>query len=296
MLVALFSVSRLHDLSSNVIYDLSTTYNLGTGGQFVVKFPYPINHCPLTLNQSLTLKTLIDIATAEARMFHVRKVSKEKRHPELRNGGARILLELSRVSRIVLRGENLHRDGNLIDVAFGEKRRVADGDAVDQWRLVLAGSEAECGPPAITEPDRADEGIFVSQRLCASENLRFSDLSPILGQESFQVDFLPITTQHGLQRQDIPSKEIRNIDRRPDFFSVVVSQQAGIREGPTKEIMDHQDRSRAVSACDIGVVVPKSSDGPALLTIPSKPLQTAGIGAHCKMDHGFSSKNDLASI
>jgi hypothetical protein len=93
-------------------------------------------------------------------MFHVRKVSKEKRHPELRNGGARILLELSRVSRIVLRGENLHRDGNLIDVTFGEKRRVADGDAVDQWLLVLAGSEAECGPPAVTKPDRADEGIY----------------------------------------------------------------------------------------------------------------------------------------
>lgn len=73
---------------------------------------------------------------------------------------------------------------------------------------------------------------LVSQRLCASQNLRFSDLSPILGQEPFQVDFLPITTQHGLQRQDIPRKEIRNIDRRPDFFSVMVGQQAGIGEGP----------------------------------------------------------------
>lgn len=62
----------------------------------------------------------------------------------------------------------------------------------------------------------------------------------------------------------------------------------------TKEIMDHQNRSRAVIACYIGIVVSKSADDPALLTIPGKPFQAAGVGAHCKIDHGFG-KTDLAS-
>lgn len=42
--------------------------------------------------------------------------------------------------------------------------------------------------------------LLFSQLLCASENLRFSDVSAVLGQESFQVDFLPITIQNGLER------------------------------------------------------------------------------------------------
>lgn len=92
-------------------------------------------------------------------MFHVRKVPEEKRHPELRNYSACILLELICVNLIVLRGEDLHRDGNLIDIASREERRVANGDAVDQWWLVLACSKAERGPPAITESNRADEGV-----------------------------------------------------------------------------------------------------------------------------------------
>ncbi|KAJ0109386.1 hypothetical protein J7T55_000311 [Diaporthe amygdali] len=92
-------------------------------------------------------------------MLHVRKVSEEKRHAESWNSAACIVLELNCVRRIVFRSENLHRDGNLIDIAFREKRRVANGDTVDQWRLVLAGSKTECGPPAVTESNRADEGV-----------------------------------------------------------------------------------------------------------------------------------------
>lgn len=75
---------------------------------------------------------------------------------------------------------------------------------------------------------------LVSKLLCASEYLRFSDVSAVLGHESLQVDFLPIITQHGPQRQESPSKEVRNINSGPHFFSVMVSQQAGIREGPLR--------------------------------------------------------------
>lgn len=55
----------------------------------------------------------------------------------------------------------------------------------------------------------------------------------------------------------------------------------------TKEIMDHQYRSRAVIACYVGIGVPKSPDGPAWLTIPRKSLEAAGIGAHCEKNRGF---------
>lgn len=92
-------------------------------------------------------------------MLHIGKVSEEKRHAELGNSAAGIFLELSRVSRIVFGGENLHGDGSLIDILFREKRRVANGDTVDQWRLMLASCETKSGPTAVTESDRADEGI-----------------------------------------------------------------------------------------------------------------------------------------
>lgn len=92
-------------------------------------------------------------------MFHTRKVSEEERHAEPRNSDARILLELSCVRWIVFGSENLHRDGYLIDITFGEKRRVANRDTVDQSRLVLAGSKAKCGPPTVTESNRADENV-----------------------------------------------------------------------------------------------------------------------------------------
>lgn len=120
---------------------------------------HPINYRLLTLDQSLTLKILVHITTAEARMLHIREVSEEKRHAELGNSAAGIFLELSRVSRIVFGGENLHGDGSLIDIPFREKRRVANGDTVDQWRLMLASCEAKSGPTAVTESDRADEGV-----------------------------------------------------------------------------------------------------------------------------------------
>lgn len=55
----------------------------------------------------------------------------------------------------------------------------------------------------------------------------------------------------------------------------------------TKEIMDHQYRSRAVIACYVGGGVPKSPDGPARLTIPRKSLEAAGIGAHCEKNRVF---------
>lgn len=92
-------------------------------------------------------------------MFHLRKVPEEKRHAELWHSAARILLELSCINWIVLRSEDLHRDGHFIDVAFGEKRRVANRDTVDQWWLVLAGSKAERGPPAVTESNGADKSV-----------------------------------------------------------------------------------------------------------------------------------------
>lgn len=75
---------------------------------------------------------------------------------------------------------------------------------------------------------------LVSQLLRESENIRFPNVSSVLGHEPFHIDLLPIATQHMLQRQGVPSKEIRNINRRTDFFSVVVSQQAGIGEGPLR--------------------------------------------------------------
>lgn len=92
-------------------------------------------------------------------MFHTRKVSEEERHAELRNSDAGIFLELDRVRWIMFGSENLHRDGYFIDIAFREKRRVANRDTVDQWRLVLAGSKAKCGPPTVTESNRADESV-----------------------------------------------------------------------------------------------------------------------------------------
>lgn len=87
------------------------------------------------------------------------KVSEEERDAELRNHFAGVRLELRCVSRIVLRRKNLHRDGNLINIAFREKRWVADGNTIDQRGLVLAGSKAEYGPPAVTEPDCTNKGI-----------------------------------------------------------------------------------------------------------------------------------------
>lgn len=93
-------------------------------------------------------------------MLHAREVPEEKRHAELWDSGTSILLELIRVDWVMLGGEYLHRDSDIVDVTLGKKRRVADRDTVHQWRLVLAGSEAEGRPPAITESDCGDEGVY----------------------------------------------------------------------------------------------------------------------------------------
>lgn len=73
---------------------------------------------------------------------------------------------------------------------------------------------------------------LVVQFLSAGEYLRFSSISPVLSQKPFQVNILPVATQNWLEGQDCASKEIRNINRRPSFFGVVVSQQAYIGESP----------------------------------------------------------------
>lgn len=96
-----------------------------------MKLSYPINHSLLALDQRLTFKTLRSIAAAKAGMFHARKVSEEEWDAQLWNNAASILLELNCVGRIVFGGENLHRDGNFIDVLLRQKRWVANGDAVD---------------------------------------------------------------------------------------------------------------------------------------------------------------------
>lgn len=92
-------------------------------------------------------------------MLHARKVSEKERDAELGHRLAGIRPELGRVGSIVLRRENLHRDSNLIDVAFREKGRVADRDTIDEGWLVLARSEAKGSPPAVTEPDCTDKGV-----------------------------------------------------------------------------------------------------------------------------------------
>jgi hypothetical protein len=112
-----------------------------------------INRNPFRALQPILALLITRIPPCRKPMLHPGKIHILPRHSRPRQLLKRILLQLLRIRKVVLRRQDLHRHFNAVDLAVLEERWVRGGNGVDERGVR---GELEARPAAVAEADCDD--------------------------------------------------------------------------------------------------------------------------------------------
>ena len=137
--------------------------------EFIEEF----NRTILRTLQAILLHLILGITPSSKSMRHAGEIDILIRHTQGRNNLIRILLELRRVLRIMLRGQNLDRNLDGINLRLIQKRGMSRGNGIDERGV---GAQLEYSPATVAVANGSDLRVLCFQGLGGG-----FDFGPALG-------------------------------------------------------------------------------------------------------------------
>jgi hypothetical protein len=165
-----------------------------------------VHSAPLRPLKPVLLLRIAGVTADRKAMVEPREVDVLPLHARLRQCLQRVLLQLLRIHRVVLRAQSLHRHLDGLNLRLLEQTGVSGGDGVDERGV---GGELEAGPAAVAEADGGDFLVLRLEGLGVLLDLGPTDLLAITADEAHDVELLLLLgVGHGVRVYDFAAEAV----------------------------------------------------------------------------------------